>query len=346
MTKVDISDVVPRSGASRATLADVARLAGVSLKTASRAINDHPSVKRSTRERVMMAASSLRFRPNAMARELRSGSRATTVAFVIGDLTNPFYSAVAGGVSEATAERGLTLVMAASGDQEERERPTVDSMLERRVRALLLVPIAHDHSYLEGERHLGTPVVAVDRPLSNAASDSVTLDNRGGARSGVLALTDAGHRRIGFIGSSSGLYTHHERQAGYHDALVIRGLPDDPALVREDAVSVDTAERATLALLDLADPPKAVFAGNNRAALGAYRAIQRSGTSTALLGFDDSEVSEALGISVITYSPHEMGRVVATLAFRRADNLEGSLEQIVLPTSLLLRHSHMALARP
>ncbi len=345
MTEVDIREA-GAGGASRATVADVARLAGVSLKTASRALNGHPSVKASTRERVLTASTSLRFRPNAMARELRSGSRATTVAFVIGDLTNPFYSAVAVGVSEATVERGLTLVMAASDDQEARERPTVDSMLERRVRALLLVPIAHDHSYLEGERQLGTPIVAVDRPLSNAASDSVTFDNRGGARTGVLALADAGHRRIGFIGSSSSLYTHHERQAGYHDALVIRGLSDDPALVREDADSVDSAEAATAALLGLADPPQAVFAGNNRAALGAFRAIQRAGTTTSLLAFDDSEVSEAMGISVIAHSPHEMGRVAAMLALRRGDNLDGSLEQIVLPTSLLLRRSHLGLARP
>src|ERR1700712_5508700 len=122
----------PRAAPGRATVSDVARLAGVSLKTASRALNGHPSVKESTRSRVLQASSALRFRPNAMARELRQGGRASTVAFVIGDLTNPFYSQVAVGVSEATAERGLSLVMAASGDQPARERPAVDSMLERR----------------------------------------------------------------------------------------------------------------------------------------------------------------------------------------------------------------------
>ncbi len=329
----------------RATVSDVARLAGVSIKTASRALNDHPSVKSSTRARVVQAASALRFRPNAMARELRQGSRASTVAFVIGDMTNPFYSQVAVGVSDATAERGLTLVMAASGDQEARERPTVDSMLERRVLALLLVPIADDHSYLEGERQFGTPIVAVDRPLSNAASDSVIFDNRGGARSGVLALADAGHRRIGFVGSSSHLFTHRERLYGYHDALVIRGLDQDPALVREDAASIDTAEAATAQLLDRAEPPEAIFAGNNRAAFGAFRAIQRAGSATALVGFDDFELAETLGVSVVSHSPAEMGRVAATLALRRIDALDGGLEQIVLPTQLQLRDSHRAFHR-
>lgn len=329
----------------RATVSDVARLAGVSIKTASRALNGHPNVKQSTRARVTQASTALRFRPNAMARELRRGGLATTVAFVIGDLTNPFYSQVATGVSSATAERGLTLVMAASDDQEARERPAVDSMLERRVLALLLVPIASDHAYLEGERQLGTPIVAVDRPLSNAASDSVIFDNRGGARSGVLALADAGHRRVAFVGSSSGLYTHRERLLGYRDALMIRGLADDPALVREDADAIDTADRATTELLRSEDPPEAVFAGNNRAAFGAFRAIERAGTAVGLVGFDDFELAETLGVSVVAHSPRDMGRMAATLALRRIDDLDGPLEQVVLPTSLVLRDSHRALRR-
>lgn len=334
-----------RSVQGRATVADVARLAGVSIKTASRAMNDHPSVKSSTRARVMQASTALRFRPNAMARELRQGGRATTVAFVIGDLTNPFYSQVAVGVSAATSELGLTLVMAASGDQEARERPTVVRMLERRVLALLLVPIAEDHSYLEGERQLGTPIIAVDRPLSNAASDSVLFDNRGGARSAVLALAEAGHRRIGFVGSSSHLFTHGERLDGYHDALVIRGLDQDPILVREDAASIETADFATTQLLEATEPPDAIFAGNNRAAFGAFRAIQRAGTRTALVGFDDFELAETLGVSVVSHSPQEMGRVAATLALRRIDALDGDLERIVLPTQLVLRDSHRSFHR-
>ncbi|MWV60111.1 LacI family DNA-binding transcriptional regulator [Rathayibacter sp. VKM Ac-2754] len=343
MTDVDIPD--PVGAAGRATVADVARLAGVSIKTASRALNNSPNVKPSTRARVLQASGALRFRPNAMARELRQGRPATAVAFVMGDLTNPFYSQVAMGVSAATAERGFTLVMAASGDEESRERPTVDSMLERRVSALLLVPIADDHSYLEGERQLGTPIVAVDRPLSNAASDSVVFDNRGGARSATLALADAGCTRIGFVGSSSHLYTHRERRLGYHDALVIRGLEQDETLVSDDAATIEAADAATTRLLRLPSPPDAIFAGNNRATFGAFRAIQREGGATALIGFDDFELAEPLGVTVVSHSPQEMGRMAATLALRRIDSLDGGLEQIVLPTQLTLRRSHLGFPR-
>lgn len=131
----------------------------------------------------------------------------TTVGFVIGDLTNPFYTLVAAGVERVLARDGLTLVIAATDDESRLEASVVSAMLERRIRALLLVPIADDHGYLEGERQFGTPIVAVDRPLSNAVSDSVVFDNRNGAKNGVLALLDAGHRRVAFVGSSESLYT-------------------------------------------------------------------------------------------------------------------------------------------
>lgn len=339
-----------RGAPARATIADVARLAGVSLKTASRALNAHSSVREATRLRVVQAAASLRFRPNGMARDLRRGGAGTTVAFVFGDMLNSFYAEVAAGASDAVSERSLTLVMASSSDDPARERPTVDSMLERRVQALLLVPIADDHSYLEGERQLGTPIVAVDRPLSNAASDSVIFDNRGGARLGVLALLEAGHRRIGFVGSNSRLYTHIERLSGYRDALAMRSLAPDDGLVREDAQTLASAEEATTALLGIADPPTALLAANNRAAFGAYRALQRTGSSAALVGFDDFPLADTLGISVVAHDPREMGRTAAELALHRIDALDGALRQVVLPTRLVLRESHRsgsaALARP
>ncbi|WP_344201057.1 LacI family DNA-binding transcriptional regulator [Pseudolysinimonas kribbensis] len=325
---------------SRATTADVARLAGVSLKTASRALTGHPSVRDETRSRVLQASVALRFRPNGMARDLRRGGVATSIAFVFGDMMNAFYAEVAMGATEVINARDLTLVMASSGDQPARERPTVDSMLERRVQALLLVPIADDHSYLEGERQLGTPIVAVDRPLANSASDSVIFDNRSGARNGVLALADAGHRRIGFVGSNSRLYTDIERLSGYHDAVEARGLDTDPRLVREDAQTLESAAATTLALLDQADPPTALFAANNRAAFGAYDALRRSGRPVALVGFDDFPLADTLGITVVAHSPKEMGRRAADLALRRIDDLDGPLEHVLLPTRLVLRESH------
>ena len=329
----------PRRGTTRATVEDVARHAGVSAKTVSRVISGGPHVAPATRAKVLEAATALRFRANTVARDLRSGGVSSTVAFVIGDLTNPFFAAVAAGVERTIARNGLTLVIAATDDESRQEPAVVAAMLERRVRALLLVPVAEDHRYLDGERQLGTPIVAVDRPLSTHGSDAVVFDNHGGAMAGTLALLDAGHRRIGFVGSTGQLSTHRERRRGFHDALAARGLVEDPDLVRTDAPDVAAAELATRSLLDHSDPPTAVFSGNNRATVGALTAIRRSGTSTGLIGFDDLELADALGLSVVAHDPELMGETAARLALDRLDDPGRELEHVVLPTRLVLRGS-------
>jgi LacI family transcriptional regulator, galactose operon repressor len=343
MTTRDTGLGAPPHPPGRATLADVARLAEVSTKTVSRALSGGAHVDPETRARVELAAATLRFRPNALARELRTGGMTNTVGFVIGDLTNPFYSLVAAGVERVLAREGLTLVIAASDDESRLEPTVVSAMLERRIRGLLLVPIAEDHSYLDAERHFGTPIVAVDRPLSNATSDSVVLDNRAGARAGVLALLDAGHSRVAFLGSSDSLYTHHERLLGYRDALEARGVAVDPALIRTDGPDTASAAAAMSALLDADGAPTAVFAGNNRATIGALQGIRQRQGHIGLLGFDDFELAGFLGVSVVAHQPERMGEMAAEITLRRMAEPLGLAEQVVLPTRVVLRGSERQL---
>jgi LacI family transcriptional regulator len=346
MTSMDMGAGRSMPQAERATLADVARLAEVSTKTVSRALSGGAHVDPETRARVEQAAATLRFRPNALARELRTGGVTTTVGFVIGDLTNPFYALVAAGVERVLARAGMTLVIAASDDESRLEPTVVAAMLERRIRGLLLVPIAEDHSYLDSERHFGTPIVAVDRPLSNATSDSVVLDNRAGARAGVLALLDAGHSRVAFVGSTDSLFTHHERLLGYRDALDARGRDLDPALIRTDCPDIPSAAAAVSALLDSAHAPSAVFAGNNRATIGALQGIRQRGGHeghVGLLGFDDFELAGFLGVSVVAHQPERMGEVAAEIILRRMVDPMGMAEQVVLPTRVILRGSERAI---
>ncbi|MGJ7442188.1 LacI family DNA-binding transcriptional regulator [Aquipuribacter sp. MA13-6] len=329
----------PRAAIPRATLADVARLAGVSVKTVSRVVSGETNVRPETRDHVMQAARRLRFRPNHLARDLRRGGVSTTVAFVIGDLTNPFYSRVAAGIERTLAEHGLTMVLAATDDDPGREAAVVQAMLERRVRSLILVPIATDQGYLEGERQLGTPVVTVDRPASNLTADSVVFANQDGAREAVRSLLAVGHRRIAFIGSSPTLYTHGQRLAGYRSALASAGIDVVTEYERTDAPDSGSAEKAARELLDLDEPPTAVLAGNNRASTGVLRAWRGLDAPPALIGFDDFDLADALGITVVAHEPEEMGREAALLALTRQDDLDAPVEQLVLPTRLVPRGS-------
>ena len=324
---------------SRATVSDVARLAGVSGKTVSRVVSGDGSVSAETRQRVLDAAQRLRFRPNHLARDLRRGGVSTTVAFVMGDLRNPFYSRVAAGIERELALHGLTLLIAATGDDKTQEAAVVTTLLERRVRSLLIVPIADDQSYLEGERQLGTQIVCIDRPARHLSADCVVFANNEGAGQAVRSLLEHGHRKIGFVGSSSDLYTDRERLAGYRQALNEAGVGRVQQWERTDGADTDSAARAVHELLALDDAPTAILASNNRVSTGVLMAMRDSSRRPAFIGFDDFDLAAFLGVSVIAHEPETMGREAVRIAMAREGDAAGPLIEMMLPTTLIRRGS-------
>jgi LacI family transcriptional regulator len=336
---VDGTEQITPAFTGRATVVDVARLARVSGRTVSRVLAGDGNVSDQTRERVQQAAATLRFRPNRLARELRTGGVSTTIGFIVGDLTNEFYAHVAAGVESVLTGRGMTMLLAATRDDPELEPLAVAAMLEHRVQALLFVPVGADHSYLEHEYRMGTPVVAVDRPATNLETDTVVFDNRGGAVEAVRALVTRGHRRIAFIGSDRTIYTHEQRLAGYADALAQAGIDLDPTLIRRDAADRDSAERAARDLFARAEPPTAAFVANNVAAQGVLPVAQKLPEPIAIIVFDDFNYAATLDISVISHDPYAMGREAATLALSRLADPGRAPVLVTLPTRLLRRGS-------
>lgn len=319
----------------RARLADVARLAGVSTKTVSRVVAGEPNVAPTTRETVLAAAEHLQFRPNRLARSLRTGGISTTVGFVVGDLANPFYAAVAGGAERALAAHGLTLLIAATEDDPAAERPVVDALLAERVRGLLLVPVAPDQSYLEAEQRLGTPVVAVDRAARGLDVDTVLLDNRRGATAAVRTLIAAGHREIAFLGTGGSLPTQQDRLAGYRDALADAGIPDRPDLARMGPYPAGL-DAAALDLLTGPGRPTAVLAGDNRASAAVVRAAGAP-LDVDLVGFDDFELADALGVSAVGYDAAQIGREAAHLLLQRLDVPDAQARLRIVETHVVRR---------
>lgn len=323
----------------RATLADVARLSGVSAKTVSRVYSDRRLVAPETVERVLAAAKRLRFRPNSLARNLRNGSWSSAFGFAMGELRNPFYYTVASGIEEELSRHGISLVVATTDDSEEGEQRVTDALLSQRVGALMMIPVAEDQGYLEGERQLGTPVVCIDRPARNLVADAVVLDNRAGARAATASLIAHGHRRIGYVCNPTDVYTQAERIAGYREALEDAGLPADGRYeCRGDDRSL-SAESLVRSLLDSGDPPTAIVAGNNRMCVGALRAFVGREDRPALIGFDDFDTADILGISVVSHDPSEMGRQAARLAIERMADPAGFTSVVQLPTTLIPRGS-------
>ncbi|SFE00022.1 transcriptional regulator, LacI family [Actinopolyspora alba] len=331
------AEIPPRQG--RTTLQDVARLAGVSAKTAARAINGESNVRSDTRERVFTAAATLKFRPNRLARELRQSARTGAVGLVIGNLDNPFYSQLAAGVDHALREHDLELIIASTDDEPEREKVVVQAMLERRVTALMLVPSATDHSYLEGERQLGLPIIFLDRPPVTVVADSVLWDNHTDVRKAVHELATRGHRRISALADSPELFTATERLTAFREALTEAGIAPDETLILTSIHDATSAASATADLLARDDPPTAIIALNNRISIGAVSTLLRDDPTCAFVGFDDFDLGETLGISVVTNDPREMGNYAGQIALRRIREGTGTPERISLPTRLVQRGS-------
>jgi len=323
----------------RATLRDVARLSGFSPKTAARALNGEAHVRAETRERVLTAAASLRFRPNRMARELRQGAQSSAVGLVVGGLENPFFSMVAAGLERALRGHGLELIIASTADDPEHEEAVVKTMLERRVRALIMVPASKDHAYLDGERQMGTPIVFVDRPSSAVATDVVLIDNRGGVRQALHSLIAHGHQRIAAIADMQDLYTTRERVLAFSEMIEECGALGVTGLVRADVHDSTAAYVETQDLLRDPSPPTAILALNNRISLGAFKAMHEELSLAALIGFDDFDLADVLGISVVAYDSAELGRRAAEIALSRMAVGTGTPERAIVPTRLLQRGS-------
>jgi LacI family transcriptional regulator len=325
----------------RPTMSDVAAAAGVSLKTVSRVVNDEPGVRRETAEIVHRTIAQLGFRRNDLARALRHGRRSGLFGLVIEDVSNPFYSSIARGVEEVTRRRGVLAIAASSDEDDQRERDLVRLFCERRVDGLLVVPAGEDHRYMLPELRSGTRVVFIDRPPGRIDADVVLLDNVGGARIAAQHLLAHGHRRIGFVGDSSGIFTAAERLRGYRKTLAQAGLPPDPSLIRLGAHDAWAAESAVYELLALPEPPTALFAGNNRITVGVLRVLGRSGLRLALVGFDDFELGEmlALPVTVVAYDAADLGRRAAELLAQRLAGDDSPTQRIVLPTALIARGS-------
>jgi LacI family transcriptional regulator len=317
---------------------DVAALAGVSLSTVSRTVNGDPKVAPELAARVQHAVALLGYQRDEAASALRRADRVSaSLAIIVEDVANPFFSAVHRGVEDYARERRVLTFAGSSDDDADRERDLAEAFVARRVDGLVIAPAGRDHRYLERERAAGLPLVFVDRPAEWIEADAAVSDNAGGAQAAVEHLLAGGHRRIAYLGDRGWLFTASERLRGYRAALGGR-----PELVRQD-LSEDDAYAATRELLAMADPPTALFTAQNLITLGAVRALHdlRARGRVAHVGFDDVPLADALepGLTVVAQGPYALGRAAAELLFARVDGDAGPPRRVVLPTRLIARGS-------
>ena len=311
----------------------------MSLKTVSRVINAEAGVTPATAAKVTEAIAALGFERNDLARSLRQGRSSSTLGLVIEDVANPFYSAVAQAVEAAARERGFLLITASALEDAERERELVGALLRRRVDALLIVPAGPDHRYISSARAAPS---FLDRPPQGIEADTVLLDNLGGARRAVEHLIAHGHTRIACVADTAELYTVRERLTGYREALARRRRSRRTRRWSRAATTTRPARRPRVErLLDLPDArrPTAIFTANNRNTVGALHALAGRERQVALVGFDDFELADLLGTTVVRADPWRLGEQAAALAFARLDGDDRPPLEITVPTELIARGS-------
>lgn len=275
------------------TRSDVARLAGTSDAVVSYVMNKGPRpVAAATRERVLAAVEELGYRPNAVARALRT-QETHTIAMLVPDISNPFFAEFAQAVQDCAFAQGKVLLLGDSNGSDAREKAYLHRFLEQQVDGLVFIG-ARRHSSLRLVEDAGIPAVVLDRPLDALSVSSVGIDNESAARAATAHLISHGHRRIACVAGPRDQNNAVDRLAGWEYALRDAGITPDPSLVHVDEFSVEGGARAGRALLG-ASPPSAVFVSSDSQAEGLLAVAHRVGLSVpddlAVFGFDGTRRS-------------------------------------------------------
>ncbi|MFI6322689.1 LacI family DNA-binding transcriptional regulator [Nonomuraea sp. NPDC050556] len=314
------------------TMIDVAKHAGVSLKTVSRVVNQEPHVSAEVAAKVQAAIGTLGYRRNEAAARLARGASMLTIGLIMENISNEFYSRLAKSVETAAADHDALVVFGSYEERPERERMLVESMYARGVDSLIVVPSGGDHSWMA--EHPGLRAVFVDRvPAGVPGADVVMLDDLRGGRLATEHLMARGHRRIALISDDARLSSVHERAEGFRQAL---GAVDE-SLVVHGVFDPWRVSAEVNRLLDLADPPTAFFATNNRAAIGIIQALRERPERPAYVGFDDFALADVFspGVTVVRYDTGRLGRSAVDLLLDPADEPR----QIRVPVELVVRGS-------
>jgi LacI family transcriptional regulator len=327
------------------TIRDVAKRAGVAPITVSRAINNSGYVSEKTRVRVEAAIANLEYVPNVLARSLRS-KRTNTLALILTDISNPFWTTVARGGEDAASDAGFNVILCNTDESDVEQDKYLRVLLQKQVDGVLLVPARSAMEPIQFVQSQDTPVVVLDRRIPDAQVDVVRCDSEGGAYQLTRLLLSLGHRRIAMLSGPRRVSTAEDRVAGYRRALTEAGLDVDTALVYYGEFSLESGYDMTQRMLSRTPRPSGLFAGNNFIAIGALRALRDSGLRVpedlALVGFDDLPTDLVVDpfLTVAAQPAYEMGRQATELLLARlSEEAPVAYQEIVLPTEIVVRES-------
>jgi LacI family transcriptional regulator len=325
-------------------LSEVARIAGVSPITASRAIRGTGYVSEAARARIMEAAAQLNYTPDMLARRMR-GDKSNLIGVFVNNYGPVVLHEIIRHIGDEARSRGYDLLLFNAERFDRPGRSGTCDMLSKLCDGILLVMPRTDDAYLEVIEQQKLACVLVGFDARQLAMPIVVPENRLGARMAVEHLLGLGHRRIAFIGGNRGTGQSDEREKGYHDALQAAGVTPDPALRVNGAFVQAGGFSATEQLLALPQPPTAVFAANDEMAFGAIDAVNSRGLKVpgdiSVIGFDDIPTSGYV-FPKLTTIRQPFGAIAARAVAELVDLIQGrepAAARIAFPTELVIRSS-------
>lgn len=318
-----------------ATIRDVAQLAGVSTATVSHVLNSTRAVSDLSKERVLAAMEQLHYRPNAVARSLRM-SETLTIGLIVPDVEIPFFAKVARSIEAAANDVGYNVILCNSGWSLNQELLYLDNLLARRVDGLICISLLMTSEHVAPLLKRHTPVIWFEQTRPGSVFDAVVIDNFKGAYDATNHLIAQGHRRIGCILGLSNSQLTIDRLAGYRRALHDHGLPFDGTLLCAGDYTPPTGLAGMRRLLDLPEPPSAVFAYNDMMALGAMQAVSERGLRVpdhiAIIGFDGIALTEHTcpPLSTVEQPIAEMSRLAIGMLLDRINDRAPRVSRTVI----------------
>lgn len=327
-------------------LKDIAAYLNVSVSTISRVINNKDRVDEETRKRVQLALEKFQYRPNEIARSLKSQS-IKAIGMIVPDISNYFFSTLIKGVESIAREHGYYVILCNSGEDKEREKEYTDFLYQRQVSGLVIAIEGREAQFLDQYRKAGIPVVFVDNlPRIEDNYDYVTIDNTKASRELTNHLIGLGHEKIAIITGSLDESVSDERLKGWEKALTEHDIPIKKKWIGVGDFKQESGYRIMQGFLNQEETPTAIFAANNFIAYGAMKAILEAGLripeDIALVCFDAIDFIGLLKpqITSIIQPAEEIGCLAGEIIMRKIQNTKSNVfEKVILEPQLEIKES-------
>lgn len=334
--------------ANRVTISDVARVAGVSLMTVSRVVNQKGDVSSETRQRVLEAIDELGYRPSGIARSLAT-QRTCSIGLVMPDITNPYFSGMAQGVADVAYAEGFSVLLCDCDEKPERELEMLHVLDEKRVDGVIVAAPRVDSQLLIPAMAVHPSVVLINRifpeqPDSNVVG-YVVNDDENGSKKITHLLLELGHQKVGFLAGPKASYGSKRRMVGYQGALADAGLPFDPNLILFCSPTVKGGRESTLRLLHEHPEITSLFCYNDLVAIGALQACAEIGRRVpedlAIVGYDDIPMASWVNPPLTTCRVDfdGLGRLAMQLLIHHLEKCSDGCQNIVLQPEIVRRAS-------